>query len=297
MSDFKSGFVSIIGKPNVGKSTLLNAFLGQKITIVSERPQTTRNTINGVYTDQNCQIVFLDTPGVHVPHNKLSEFMMRSVDSALEAVDLALVLTQADRGLGEGDRELMARMSEKNIPFFAVVNKQDLAPETAESMKKLIEEINPACGGVFVISAQNGRGVERLFSAVKHKMPPGPMYFPEDEITDRPERFLASELIREAALRFLREEIPHGIGIGIERMHERENGLIDIQATIYCEKKSHKSIIIGKNGAMLKAIGTEARRQIEELLAARVNLQMWVKISEDWRNNDAVMNELGYVSD
>ncbi|MBS7262818.1 MAG: GTPase Era [Eubacteriales bacterium] len=297
MSDFKSGFVSIIGKPNVGKSTLLNAFLGQKITIVSERPQTTRNTINGVYTDQNCQIVFLDTPGVHVPHNKLSEFMMRSVDSALEAVDLALVLTQADRGLGEGDRELMARMSEKNIPFFAVVNKQDLAPETAESMKKLIEEINPACGGVFVISAQNGRGVERLFSAVKDKMPPGPMYFPEDEITDRPERFLASELIREAALRFLREEIPHGIGIGIERMHERENGLIDIQATIYCEKKSHKSIIIGKNGAMLKAIGTEARRQIEELLAARVNLQMWVKISEDWRNNDAVMNELGYVSD
>ena len=292
--EFKSGFVALVGRPNVGKSTLLNMLVGQKVSIVSDKPQTTRNTIMGVLTKENCQIVFLDTPGVHRARNKLSEHMAKSTGSALEAVDAAAVLIDAEAGVGTGDRQLLERMNNGTVPYYILLNKTDLvdADRVAEQTALLRQYDNAFA--VLPVSAKTGDGLSELEERLTERLEPGPMYFPEDMVTDLPEQFIAAEFIREKALELLREEVPHGIGVEIEKIHVREN-LIDIFAAIYCERKSHKGIIIGKNGTMLKQIGTGAREEIEKLIDMHVNLQLWVKVREDWRNNERMITGLGYT--
>ena len=290
---FRSGFISFVGCPNVGKSTLLNALVGEKISIVSPKPQTTRNVIQGVITRDDYQMVLLDTPGIHTPQNRLGEYMMKVADTAFAEVDAIVVICDGTIGIGKRDRELLERVKQRGRVVL-VINKIDamahdaLAPmiKSMES-EKWIDHIVP-------LSAKTGDGVAILEEILQEYLPEGPQYFPEEMMTDQPERLLIAELIREKALALLREEVPHGIGVGVDRMQEREDGVLEIFATIYCEKASHKGIIIGKNGAMLKEIGRRARKDIEHLLATRVYLEVWVKIKEDWRNRTSVIRELGY---
>ena len=293
---FKSGFIALIGRPNVGKSTLLNRLIGQKVSIVSDKPQTTRNTIMGVLTKNDCQIVFLDTPGIHRARNRLSEHMEKSTDTALGSVDSAVVLIDAAAGLGQGDRQLLERMNNGSVPYYILLNKKDLTDDEklAEQTSQLKRYDNALA--VIAVSAFTGEGVEELEEQLTERLEEGPMYFPEDMVTDQPEQFIAAEFIREKALELLRDEVPHGIGVEIEKINVREN-LIDIFAAIYCERKSHKGIIIGKGGAMLKQIGIGARAEIETLFDMQVNLQLWVKVREDWRNSERVINGLGYTGD
>jgi GTPase len=290
---FHSGFIAIVGRPNVGKSTLLNALLGEKIAIVSNRPQTTRNRILGVSTRDNSQLVFLDTPGIHTPRTRLGEYMMQTVRDSLQGIDgLVVVLdaTQVDRQ----DRDLVAQMAEQKVKKTLVFNKIDLLPK--EKLLGLLKSFAELGYDELVpISAMTGDGVEELRRTLIALLPEGPRYFPEDTLTDQPERFLCGELIREKMLLHLQDEVPHGIGVEVMSLKRISDGLTEIDATIYCERAAHKGIIIGKQGAMLKRIGSEARADIEALLDAHVNLQLWVKVREDWRNSASDLQTLGYV--
>lgn len=292
---YRSGFISIIGSPNVGKSTLMNRMVGQKVSIVSERAQTTRNRIMGVVTRKDCQLVFLDTPGVTSPKNRLGEYMLKVAYESLNEVEAILFVVDVKQGIREKDEALLAKLHGAKAPVVAVLNKTDGATldqvETARERlerESFIKEIRK-------VSALTGAGVETLIETLTEYLVPGPQYFPEDMVTDQPERVVCCELIREKALLLLKEEIPHGLGVDIEKMELRkEENLYDVWATLYCERESHKPIVIGKKGAMLKAIGTEARKDMEWLLGTRVNLQLWVKVREDWRNSPAALKTLGY---
>ena len=291
---FHSGFVTIVGRPNVGKSSLMNRMIGEKIAIVSARPQTTRSRIMGVLTGDDYQAVFLDTPGIHDPRTKLGEYMMHSVRDAMDGMDAALVILDVTH-ITPNDLQIAADMKGKKVPVVLALNKIDLvSPEqilaaTAKAAETGLEEIIP-------VSAKTGSGVVALVSCLRNHLPAGPKYFPDDMITDQPERILCAEIIREKALRHLRDEVPHGIGVEIMKIETLSDRLTEINVTVYCERDAHKAIIIGKHGSMLQTIGTEARLDIEKLLDTHVNLKLWVKIRPDWRNNMSDLKTLGYDS-
>lgn len=289
---YHSGFITIVGRPNVGKSTLMNALVGEKVAIVSNRPQTTRNRIMGVMTRQDCQIVFLDTPGIHHPRTRLGEYMMQSVRDAMDGMDGMLVLVDATQ-VGEQDRRIVAEMGEKKVPKVLALNKIDLMPK--EKLLALMATFAD-CGydAIIPISARDGDGLEDLAKALIASLPEGPQYFPEDMMTDQPERQICAEMIREKALLHLRDEVPHGIGVEMMAMNKENDDFMEIHATIYCERDAHKGIIIGKHGAMLQLIGSEARKDIEQLLGMHVNLKLWVKVRPDWRNRMSDLRTLGY---
>lgn len=289
---FHSGFITIIGRPNVGKSTLMNALVGEKVAIVSNRPQTTRNRIMGVMTRPDWQIVFLDTPGIHTPRTRLGEYMMQSVRDAMDGMDGALVLVDATQ-VGEQDKKIVREMSEKKTPKVLALNKIDLMPK--EKLLALIAEFADAGYQAIVpISAKTGDGLDSLTDALVKGLPEGPKYFPDDMMTDQPERQICAEMIREKALLHLRDEVPHGIGVEMMAMTKGSDDFMEIHATIYCEREAHKGIIIGKHGAMLQIIGSEARKDIEQLLGMHVNLKLWVKVRPDWRNRMDDLRTLGY---
>ena len=292
MQSFHSGFVAIVGRPNVGKSTLMNAMVGQKVAIVSNRPQTTRNRIMGVTTQDNCQLVFLDTPGMHNPQTKLGEYMMQSVKDALNGIDALLVLVDAT-AIGKQDAKVIAEMSQKKVKKILVLNKIDLLQK--EKLLSIIEQFqNSGYDAIVPISALKQDGVEQIKKLLADYMPEGPKYFPDDALTDQPERMICAELIREKALRHLKDEVPHGIGVEMMSIKKLSDQLVEIHATIYCERAAHKGIIIGKQGAMLKRIGQEARMDIQSLLGTKINLQLWVKVRENWRNRADDLRTLGY---
>ena len=290
---FHSGFVAIVGRPNVGKSTLLNALLGEKIAIVSNRPQTTRNRILGVSTQENSQVVFLDTPGMHAPRTRLGEYMMQSVREALQGIDGLIVVVDATT-VGKQDRDIIAEMGQRKDKKILVLNKIDLLRK--DHLLALIQSVSDAgFDHIIPISALTGDGVEELRKEILAMLPEGPRYFPDDTLTDQPERFLCAEIVREKALMYLKDEVPHGIGVEVLGVKKISDGLTEINATLYCERASHKSIIIGKQGSMLRTIGAEARKDIEALLDTHVNLQLWVKVREDWRNRRDDLRTLGYM--
>ena len=292
---FKSGFVSIVGRPNVGKSTLMNNVVGEKIAIMSDKPQTTRNTIQAVYTDEDCQIVFLDTPGIHKPKNKLGEFMVKSATDAFKNVDLVLFVVDDSKKIGPGDRKIIEDLKGIKTPVILVLNKIDKLEEAElfelmhlYSKEEVFKEIVP-------ISALKGRNVNELLKVIGKYLEEGPKYFPDYMITDQPERVLVSELIREKVLHYLNDEVPHGVAVEVERMKSRnDKDIVDISAVIYCERDSHKGIIIGKNGRKLKGIGKSAREDMELLLGSKINLQLWVKVKENWRNLQNYTSDIGY---
>ena len=293
---FKSGFVSIVGRPNVGKSTLMNNVVGEKIAIMSDKPQTTRNTIQAVYTDEEAQVVFLDTPGIHKPKNKLGEFMVKSATDAFKNVDLVLFVVDESKKIGPGDRKIIDDLKNIKTPVVLVLNKIDQLSE--EELFDLMKMYNAE--GVFKqivpISALKGRNINELLKVIKSHLEEGPKYFPDYMITDQPERVLVSELIREKVLHYVHDEVPHGVAVEIERMKSRQDKeIVDISAVIYCERDSHKGIIIGKNGRKLKGIGKSARADIELLLGSQANLQLWVKVKENWRNLQNYVSNFGYT--
>ncbi|MBP3238364.1 MAG: GTPase Era [Lachnospiraceae bacterium] len=297
-TQFRSGFVTLIGRPNVGKSTLMNRLIGQKIAITSSKPQTTRNRIQTVYTDEEKQIIFLDTPGIHKAKNKLGEFMVNIAEKTLDEVDVILWLVEPTEYIGAGEQHIIELLKKTGTPVILVVNKIDtvkkealLADITVYSKEMDYAEIVP-------VSALTGENTGELLKVIGKYLPEGPMYYDEDTVTDQPERQICAELIREKALKFLSEEIPHGIAVTIEQMKERPGGrLIDIDASIICERDSHKGIIIGKQGAMLKKIGMAARQDCEAMLGCKVNLKLWVKVKKDWRDSDILMKNFGYRQD
>lgn len=293
---FKSGFVSIVGRPNVGKSTLMNNFVGEKIAIMSDKPQTTRNTIQAVYTDKECQMVFLDTPGIHKPKNKLGEFMVKSATDAFKNVDVVLYVVDESKKIGPGDRMIIESLRGIKTPKILVLNKIDmLSEEELFDLMKMYDAEN-MFEAVVPISALKGKNTDRLLKVISGYLEEGPQYFPEYMITDQPERVLISELIREKVLHYVHDEIPHGVAVEIERMKKRpDKDIIDISAVIYCERDSHKGIIIGKNGRKLKGIGKSAREEIELLLGSQINLQVWVKVKQNWRNLQSFINNFGYT--
>ncbi|MCI5943375.1 MAG: GTPase Era [Eubacterium sp.] len=292
---FKSGFVTIIGRPNVGKSTLMNHLIGQKIAITSNKAQTTRNRIQTVYTCDEGQIVFLDTPGINKAKNKLGDYMLSAAERTLNEVDLILWLVEPTTFIGGGEQYIIEKLQNVKTPVFLVINKTDLAGEE-EILKAIVaykDKVNFA--EVIPVSALKGTNTEDLLSSILSYLPEGPMYYDEDTVTDQPERQIVAELIREKALRLLSQEIPHGIAVMIERMKTRKKGdIVDIDAVIVCERDSHKGIIIGKQGAMIKEIGTQARTEIENLLDTKVNLKMWVKVKKDWRDSDLLLKNYGF---
>ena len=294
MNTHKAGFAAIIGRPNVGKSTLLNRLLGQKVAIVTPRSQTTRNLIKGILTEPEYQIVFLDTPGIHKPKNKLGEYMMKEQKGSVDGVDCVIAMLAADEFFGPLDREMLTGLSNMSCPVFLVINKTDsVGKEEIDALKAKALE----CAGitdVFEISALNGDNTGALLEAVINAMPEGPAFFPDDIVSDYPEKFLASEVIREKMLMLLKEEVPHGTGVEIEKMQQRSNGTTYILANILCERDSHKGIIIGKNGSMLKKIGAEARLELEDMLQCPIYLELFVKVQKDWRNSQSVLKQLGY---
>ena len=289
---FRSGFVTIVGRPNVGKSTLMNALVGEKVAIVSNRPQTTRNRIMGVMTREDWQMVFLDTPGIHTPRTKLGNYMMQSVREAMDGMDGMMVLVDVT-AIGEHDRTIVRDMAEKKVPKVLLLNKIDLLPR--EKLLGIIASFAD-CGydAIIPISAKTGDGLAELTEAMVSRLPEGPKYFPDDMMTDQPERLIVAEMIREKALLHLRDEVPHGIGVEMMAMTKESDDFMEIHATLYCERDAHKGIIIGKRGAMLQLIGTEARRDIEALLGLHVNLKLWVKVRPDWRNRMDDLRTLGY---
>jgi len=294
MSVFHSGFVAIVGRPNVGKSTLMNAMVGEKVAIVSNRPQTTRNRIMGVYTEKENQLVFLDTPGLHTPRTRLGEYMMQTAKEALQGIDALVVMVDAT-AVGKHDESIVADMSQYKVKKALVLNKIDLLKK--EALLALMEKFAQAgYDDIVPVSAAKGDGVEQLKRLLIGYMPEGPQYFPEDTITDQPERLICGELIREKALLHLRDEVPHGIGVEMMAINKQSDNLTEIHATIYCERQAHKGIIIGKQGAMLRRIGQEARTDIETLLGTHVHLQLWVKVRENWRNRMDDLRTLGYES-
>lgn len=292
---YKSGFVTIIGRPNVGKSTLMNHLIGQKIAITSNKAQTTRNRIQTVYTCDRGQIIFLDTPGINRAKNKLGEYMMSAVDSALSEMDVVLWLVEPTTYIGKGEQAIIERLKKVKTPVLLIINKIDTVEE------KMVQEAVEAYrkeydfDAILAVSALRNRNTDQIIQAILKYLPEGPQYYDEDTITDQPERQIVAEMIREKALRCLDHEIPHGIAVVIDRMKERADGrIIDIDATIICERDSHKGIIIGKQGAMLKKIGTQARIDMEKLLDTKVNLKLWVKVKKDWRDSDYLLKNFGF---
>lgn len=290
---FHSGFITIVGRPNVGKSTLMNAMVGEKIAIVSSRPQTTRNRIMGVMTRPDWQIVFLDTPGIHTPRTKLGESMMQSVKDAMDGMDGVLVLVDATQ-VGEHDRAIVRDMAGKKVPKVLAINKIDLLPP--EKLLGLIASFaDLGYDAIIPISAKTGDGLDDLTKQLATHLPEGPKYFPDDMMTDQPERLICAELIREKALQHLRDEVPHGIGVEMMGMEKMNDNFMEINATIYCERDAHKGIIIGKHGAMLKKIGELARQDIERFMGTKVYLQTWVKVKENWRDSAAQLRNFGFT--
>jgi len=292
----KSGFVALIGRPNVGKSTLMNTLIGQKIAITSNKPQTTRNRIQTVFTDERGQVVFLDTPGIHKAKNKLGEYMVKVSTRTLRDVDMVLWLIEPSTFIGEGDEHIFEILSSVNIPVILAINKMDSLKQK-EDMLEVIAKYSSRMqfAEVVPVSALKGTNTDKLLDIIFKYLSEGPMYYDEDTVTDQPIKQIAAELIREKALRFLQEEIPHGIAVEIDTFNYRDSGdMVDIEAAIVCEKDSHKGIIIGKGGSMLKRIGTAARKDIEGLLESRVNLKLWVKVRPKWRDSDVQMKNFGY---
>lgn len=297
----KSGFIGIIGRPNVGKSTLLNAILGEKIAITTNKPQTTRNTIRGIYTKEegkadDCQLIFIDTPGIHKPKNKLGDYMTETALSTLREVDAVIFIVDDALSAGPGDEYILNILKDVKTPKILVINKIDKLPP--DTFRAIYEEYE-ATGvfeAIFGTSAIEGKNVEPLLAKIETLVDEGPMYFPADMVTDHPERFIVSELIREKVLMYLNDEVPHGVAIEIEQYSEGSK-LTKIGAVIYCEKKSHKGIIIGKEGKKLKGIGKSARMEIEALLGTKVFLELWVKVKENWRDSDFAISNFGYQKD
>ena len=293
--EFKSGFVTLIGRPNVGKSTLMNHLIGQKIAITSEKPQTTRNRIQTVYTDERGQIIFLDTPGIHKAKNKLGEYMVNVAENTLKEVDVILWLVEPTTFIGAGERHIAEQLSKIKTPVILVINKIDTVKSKEEILTFIAaykDILNFA--EIIPVSALKEVNIEDVKSSIFKYLPAGPQFYDEDTVTDQPMRQIAAELIREKALRMLDDEIPHGIAVVIDQMKERPNGIIDVDATIVCERDSHKGIIIGKAGSMLKRIGTAARMEIENLMDTKVNLKLWVKVRREWRDSDMYMKNYGY---
>lgn len=295
MKKFYSGFVSLIGRPNVGKSTLMNCLIGEKIAITSHKPQTTRNKITSILTKDDFQCVFLDTPGIHKPKSKLGEYMVRSAETTFGEVDLVLMLIEPTTEIQPMDTYVLERIKNVKTPVVLVINKidtveRDTLLEVIAAYSKLHDfaEVVP-------ISAMKDRNTDELLRVIKKYLPEGPQYFPEDMVTDQPERQIVSEIIREKALYLLQDEVPHGIAVEIMSMKKRpEQDIVDIEATIYCERESHKGIIIGKQGSMLKRIGSTARYDMQRLLGSPIYLQLWVKVKKDWRDSDFLLKNFGY---
>lgn len=292
---YKSGFVTIIGRPNVGKSTLLNFIIGEKVSIISDKPQTTRNKIQCVYTQNDFQIVFIDTPGIHKPKNKLDEYMMNISKSTLNEVDVVTFMVDNSKRIGPLDENIISQLRGVRTPKILVINKIDkLSKEDIAEIMDTYRRLN-MFDDIIPISAMNGTNVGLYIDVLKRMLPEGPQYFPEDMITDQPERFIIAEIIREKALHYLEEEVPHGVFVAIDMINTRDDkDIIDVHATIYCEKESHKGIIIGKNGRKLKGIGKSARIDIENLLGSQVNLQLWVKVEKNWRDKENKIKYFGY---
>ena len=291
----KSGFVTLVGRPNVGKSTLMNHLIGQKIAITSDKPQTTRNRIQTVYTDERGQIIFLDTPGIHKAKNKLGEYMVDVAEHTLKEVDVILWLVEPTTFIGAGERHIAEQLSKVKTPVILVINKIDTLKKQEEILT-FIDAYKDVCdfAEIVPLSALKEKNTDLLLDLLFKYLPYGPMFYDEDTVTDQPMRQIASELIREKALRLLNDEIPHGIAVTIEKMRERGNKIMDIEASIVCERDSHKGIIIGKGGSMLKRIGTDARKEIEAMVEMKVNLQLWVKVRKEWRDSELYMKNYGY---
>ncbi|OES44336.1 GTPase Era [Domibacillus iocasae] len=295
---YKSGFISIIGRPNVGKSTFLNRVIGQKIAIMSDKPQTTRNKVQGVLTTDDAQMVFIDTPGIHKPKHKLGDFMMKTAINTLREVDLVLFMINAEEGFGGGDEFIIDKLKDIKTPIFLVINKidrihPDKLMELIVQYKEFLDfaEIVP-------ISALEGNNVDRLLEQIQKILPEGPQYYPADQVTDHPERFIVSELIREKVLHLTREEVPHSIAVVIDKISKRDGkDMIDVMATIVVERDSQKGIVIGKQGALLKEVGKRSRQDIEHLLGSKVFLELWVKVQKDWRNKAANLRDFGFKED
>ncbi|HCJ06975.1 MAG: GTPase Era [Lachnospiraceae bacterium] len=298
MAQFKSGFVTIVGRPNVGKSTLMNHLIGQKIAITSNKAQTTRNRIQTVYTGEEGQIVFLDTPGINRAKNKLGEYMLNAAENTLKEVDVILWIVEPTTFIGAGERYILEQLEKVHTPVILVVNKTDTVPE--EEVFKAIDTYKEVYDfkEIVPVSALRDRNTDELMHTIFQYLEEGPQYYDADTITDQPERAIVAEMIREKALRCLDKEVPHGIAVVIDRMKDRQHGkIVDIDATIICERDSHKGIIIGKQGAMLKKIGTQARIDMEKLLDTKVNLKLWVKVKKDWRDSEFLLKNYGYHND
>ena len=295
----KSGFIGIIGRPNVGKSTLLNNILGEKIAITSNKPQTTLNRITGIYTDleaeggEGIQMIFLDTPGIHKPHNKLGEAINETAINTFKGVDVILLIIDGTKKFGSGDEKVLAMLEKEETPKILVINKMDLiGPEEYLELYNKYESVN-LFDDIYGVSALKGDNVQMLIECMSKYMKEGPMYYPDDIATDHPERFIVSEIIREKLLNYLNDEVPHGVAVEIESFEEKK-GITEIGAVIYCERKSHKSIIIGKGGSKLKGVGKAARKEIEDLLGCKVFLSLWVKVKENWRDSARTIKNFGY---
>jgi GTP-binding protein Era len=292
---YKSGFVTVIGRPNVGKSTLLNQIIGEKISIISDKPQTTRNKIQLVYTEENVQIVFLDTPGIQTPKNVLGEYMLKVSKSTLNEVDVITFMVDNSMAIGKQDKGIIEQLMEVETPIILLINKIDQL--TKEEIDYLINKYKSMNMFEYIIpiSAIQNKNIDLYINALKKMLPEGPQYYPDDMITDQPERMIISEIVREKALNNLQEEIPHGIYVEVQEIKSRENkNLLDVYVNLYCEKESHKGMIIGRNGRMLKKIGTEARNDIEKLMDTKVNLKIWVKVEKNWRDKVDKVKYFGY---
>lgn len=294
---FKSGFITIIGRPNVGKSTFLNRVVGQKIAIMSDKAQTTRNTIQGVLSQDDAQFVFIDTPGIHKPKHKLGDFMVKLAENTLNEVDVVLFMINAKEGFGAGDHYIIDRLENVKSPVYLIINKIDQI--NPDQVFELINQYKDkySFAEIVPISALEGNNVDHLLDVLKKELPEGPQYYPSDQVTDHPERFIISELIREKALHLTREEIPHSVAVVIENIEKNPDEKVLVRASIVIERKSQKGIIIGKQGTMLKKIGQLARRDIERLLGTKVYLELWVKVQKDWRNSDRYLQEFGLGKD
>ena len=290
---FKSGFVTLIGRPNVGKSTLMNCIIGQKIAITSNKPQTTRNRIQTVYTSEEGQIVFLDTPGIHKAKNKLGDYMVTVAEKTLSEVDVILWLVEPSNFIGAGERHIIEQLKKGKTPVILVINKIDTVKK--EQLLEYIDTYRKEYdfSEIVPVSALKAENIKELLKCIMKYLPYGPAFYDEDTVTDQPVRQIVAELIREKTLRLLSDEIPHGVAVSIESMKYKKN-IVDIEATFFCERDSHKGIIIGKNGAMIKKIGSMARRDIEDLLEKQANLQLWVKVKKDWRDSDFLLKNFGY---